>query len=65
MNCLNCSKPIQLCLCNADLSHEETHDDYLEDLDELRAMKTKGANRCLACYFFNCRCLKGLKGKTK
>jgi hypothetical protein len=32
---------------------------------ELKAMAEAGAKRCLACFFYLCRCLKGLKEKDK
>ena len=62
-SCTECELPKQMCLCKADFLSEDAYGDYLEDLDELRAMKAPGATRCLACYFFNCRCKKGLKSK--
>lgn len=61
--CEECSLDKERCICNAYEEFIEENQQLMEDLAELEAKERPNAKRCISCYFFNCRCIRGLNAK--
>lgn len=60
--CPDCAQEPQGCICAQVEDFFEENAELMEDLAELEAQEN-GGKRCLACFFFNCQCMKALRGK--
>lgn len=63
MVCCECGVDKRECVCDHVDVFLEDNQELMDDLAELEAQEKKQP-RCLTCYFFVCRCKRGLRSKN-
>lgn len=62
-SCMDCGLSRQICVCHEVVDYMDENEDLLQDLTELEDYEKSNKSRCLACFFFDCRCKEGLANK--
>lgn len=65
IECKDCKLESTACICPTVDEFFKENRELMEDLAELEAKEKPGAVRCLACYFYGCRCLSGYFRRNK